>query len=49
MSNHGLHVEIIILSDGHYESEKKEKNWGSTFLGGQNRLPLIFLDVIVRA
>ena len=47
MSDHGLHVEIIILSDGHYESEKKK--WGSTFLWGQNRLPLIFLDVIVRA
>ena len=48
MSDHNLHIESIILSDGHDESEKKiEKNW-KYFLGGQNRLPLIFLDVIVR-
>ena len=49
MSDHGLHVDIIILSDGHYECEKKRKKLGKHFLGGQNRLPLIFLDVIVRA
>ena len=30
MSDHGLHIEIRIVSDGHYESEKN----GSTFMGG---------------
>ena len=31
-----VYIEIRIVSDGHYESEKN----GSTFMGGQNRLPL---------
>ena len=30
MSDHGLHVEIIILSDGHYESEKKMYFFGGS-------------------
>ena len=35
MSDHGLHVEIIILSDGHYESEKKrEKKNGEVLFWG---------------
>ena len=34
MSDHGLHVEIIILSDGHYESEKKEKKIGEVLFWG---------------
>ena len=34
MSDHGLHVEIIILSDGNYESEKKREKIGEVLFWG---------------